>query len=231
MLNETRLSYEFRGLNPADQGNPMGAIMSQPIRGEFLIHVDVATIMSNRTEGAHNQVVRVRTLDQVDHPISMRELAWDGPSRFVHHDFMRLPGTDVQNWIETDAPLTCWQDGKPMSVLSAKGRRRTPMARHIMGKWVIHIAAPVLIKNRAEGRNDPVIAIRSAGSDWAKDVIFARKVEWSGPTRMVHRPTTPIPGTNGRGISFIETDAVLTAYVDGRPPIVLYGWDNAQAAA
>jgi hypothetical protein len=34
------------------------------------------------------------------------------------------------------------------------------------------------------------------------------------PTRMVHRPTTPVPGTNGRGVSFVETDADLTLYVD-----------------
>jgi hypothetical protein len=30
-----------------------------------------------------------------------------------------------------------------------------------------------------------VIAVRRAHNDWATDVIFARKVEWSGPTRIV----------------------------------------------
>ncbi|TXM69652.1 hypothetical protein [Methylobacterium sp. WL120] len=192
-----------------------------PVRGEFLIHVDVPSIMSNRSNGEHKAVTVTRRLSDPTAAHLARELAWDGPTRFVHHEFMKIEGTDIQNWVETDVPVTCWRD-TGLEVMTAKPDEVVnPMTKPILGGFVIHIAAPVLMKNRQEGRNDPVIAVRKAFTNWATDVVFARKVEWSGPTRMVHRPSTPIPGTNGRGVAFLETDADLTLYVDGQDPIVL----------
>lgn len=192
-----------------------------PVRGEFLIHVDVPTIMSNRSNGEHKPVTVTRRLSDPTAAHLARELAWDGPTRFVHHEFMKLEGTDIQNWVETDAPVTCWRD-TGLEVMTPKPDMVVnPMTKPILGAFVIHIAAPVLMKNRAEGRNDPVIAVRQAYTNWATDVHFARRVEWSGPTRMVHRPTTPVPGTNGRGVAFLETDSELTLFMDGREPLVL----------
>jgi hypothetical protein len=199
-------------------GNP-AVIM--PVRGEFLIHVDVPTIMSNRANGEHKPVTVTRRLAEPTLPHLARELAWDGPTRFVHHEFMKLEGTDIQNWVETDSPVTCWRDTGLEVMTPKEGQVVNPMTKPILGAFVIHIAAPVLMKNRAEGRNDPVIAVRQAYTNWATDVHFARRVEWSGPTRMVHRPTTPVPGTNGRGVAFIETDAELTLFMDDREPLVL----------
>jgi hypothetical protein len=192
-----------------------------PVRGEFLIHVDVPSIMSNKANGEHKPVTVTRRLSDPTQAHLARELAWDGPTRFVHHEFMKLEGTDIQNWVETDVPVTCWRD-TGLEVMTPKPDMVVnPMTKPILGAFVIHIAAPVLMKNRAEGRNDPVIAVRQAYTNWATDVHFARRVEWSGPTRMVHRPTTPVPGTNGRGVAFLETDAELTLFMDGREPMVL----------
>jgi hypothetical protein len=197
------------------------------VRGNFLIHVDVPTIMSNRAAAKHDPVIVARKLNDISKPELFRELAWDGPSRFVHHHFQRIEGTDIQNWIETDAPLTCWRDGeavRTMDAVSPASRQHTslrPMTLPILGGFVIHIAAPVLMRNRKEGRNDPVIAVRKAYTNWATDIVFARRVEWNGPTRMVHRPSTPIPGTEGRGVSFVETDADVTVYLDDQEPMVL----------
>jgi hypothetical protein len=200
---------------------PTGAV-----RGNFLIHVDVPTIMSNRAAAKHDPVIVARRLNEVAKPELFRELAWDGPSRFVHHHFQRIEGTDIQNWVETDAPLTCWRDGeaiRTMDAVSPASRQHVslrPMTQPILGGFVIHIAAPVLMRNRKEGRNDPVIAVRKAFTNWATDVVFARRVEWNGPTRMVHRPSTPIPGTEGRGVSFVETDADVTVWLDDGPQIL-----------
>lgn len=202
-----------------------------PIRGEFLIHVDIQTIMRNREKNQHEPVILVRKLDDIDNPIVVRELMWSGPSRFVHHDFMRIPGTQVQNWVETDGPLTalCDYDGVATLAPSHVGLVPKPMTQRIRGKFIIHVAAPVLMRNRQEGRDDPVIAVRLA-FDWENSVMFCRKVEWTGPTRMVHRPTTPIPGTNGRGISFIETDSPLVIFNDDHAPTVLYDFPARRAA-
>jgi len=223
---ENRARYDVRGLDLASGIEPLSGLMTDPIRGDFLIHVDVKTILANREAKKHDQVVMIRDLNDMDNPVVARELAWDGPSRFVHYDFQKIPGTEIQNWVETDAPLTCRKDGEPTTVLCRDGEvRKSMMSKHIQGKWVIHIQAPILINNRKTGRNDPVIAVRSVATDWANDVIFCRHVEWNGPTRMIHRPTTPVPGTAGRGVSYIETDAVLTVYIDEQPPIILYNWD------
>lgn len=195
------------------------------VRGNCLIHVDVPTIMSNRSNNRHDPVIVARRLASVATVEKFRELAWDGPSRFVHHHFQRIEGTDVQNWVETDAPLTAWKPDGTIDVLNPIPGTvlddMRAMTKPILGAFVIHIAAPVLAKNRKEGRNDPVIAVRRAHSNWATDVVFARKVEWNGPSRMVHRPSTPIPGTEGRGVSFVETDAPVTVYLDNEEPIVL----------
>jgi hypothetical protein len=199
---------------------PASAVI-MPVRGEFLIHVDVPTIMSNRSNAEHKAVTVTRRLSDPTAAHLARELAWDGPTRFVHHEFMKIEGTDIQNWVETDSPVTCWRD-TGLEVMTPKPDMVVnPMTKPILGAFVIHIAAPVLMKNRAEGRNDPVIAVRQAYTNWATDVHFARRVEWSGPTRMVHRPTTPVPGTNGRGVAFLETDAELTLFMDDREPMVL----------
>jgi hypothetical protein len=195
------------------------------VRGNCLIHVDVPTIMSNRSNNRHEPVIVARRLSDIGTVERFRELAWDGPSRFVHHHFQRIEGTDIQNWVETDAPLTAWKPDGEIDVLNPIPGTvlddMRAMTKPILGAFVIHIAAPVLAKNRKEGRNDPVIAVRRAHTNWATDVVFARKVEWNGPSRMVHRPSTPIPGTEGRGVSFVETDADVTVYLDNQEPIVL----------
>lgn len=217
------IGEQLRDARPED-------IMSYPIRGDFLIHVDVATILHNRAQNDHKPVAAVRHIATPEHAEVVRELAWNSPSRFVHHDHQKIPGTEIQNWIETDGDLTALRDFEGMSVFSTSVMPRPTTAR-IRGKWVIHIAAPVLIRNRKEGRNDPVIAVRSVETNWATDVIFCRKVEWDGPTRMVHRPTTPIPGTDGRGVCFVETDADLTLYFDQPEPRILRNFEAMRSAA
>lgn len=190
--------------------------MTKNVRGDFLLHVDVERILSNRAKGEHQPVAVIRDIDHVQKPLYCREVAFDGPARFVHHKYHKIDGTKVQNWIEVDVPLTVFRDNKPVKVLQKKGgpNKLKPMSKPVLGKWVIHVAAPVLLKNRAENRDDPVIAVRNVSTNWETDVIYCRKAEWEGPTLMCHRPTTPIPGTNGRGIAFVETDAKITAYTD-----------------
>lgn len=196
------------------QAHRQDARIGRAIRGDFLIHVDIARILANKEEGAHEQVTVIRSLDRIGKPIYCREVAFDGPARFVHHEFQKIEGTKVQNWVEVDVPLTMFRDNKPITVLRNRKGEPMPMMKKVFGKRVIHVAAPVLMRNRAEGRNDPVIAVRNVATDWATDVVYARKVEWNGPTLMCHRPTTPIPGTNGRGVAFIETDAPITVFTD-----------------
>lgn len=228
-----RLAVDYQGRNDRIwwvRNSVVEAVTSKrqgavAVRGNCLIHVDVPTIMSNRSNNRHEPVIVARRLASIGTAERFRELAWDGPSRFVHHHFQRIEGTDIQNWVETDAPLTVWKPDGTIDVLNpipgtVMGDMRA-MTKPILGAFVIHIAAPVLAKNRKEGRNDPVIAVRMAHSNWATDVMFARKVEWNGPSRMVHRPSTPIPGTEGRGVSFVETDADVTVYLDHEEPIVL----------
>lgn len=203
-------------------GGSEKAFMNHPVRGDYMLHVDVQTILNNKQNGVHDPVVVARHIDEIDQPAFMREAFWNGPSRFVHHDFQKIEGTNVQNWVETDASLTCFCDFETVVVMPDRNGSAAPMFDWIRGRRVIHVAAPVLSNNRKTGANDPVIAVRNVETDWASDVIFCRRVEWNGPSRLCHRPTTPIPGTNGRGVAFVETDAVLTLYVDGRPPIILH---------
>jgi len=215
--------YRVIGDHPA--AGPLAGLMTQPIRGDQIIHVDIATILSNREKRHHSPVVAIRDLAAIDEATIARGLYWNAPSRFVHHEFSSVC-RGVQNWIETDGSLRCSMDGQPDHIVLGPGLEVGPLVQPIFGRFVIHVAAPVLIRNRQEGRRDPVIAVRSAETNWAEDVIFCRRVEWNGPSRMVHRPPTPIPGTNGRGVAFVETDSPLTLYTDDAEPIVLYNWEK-----
>ena len=88
--------YRVVGDHPAD---PLAGLMRTPIRGDRLIHVDVATILSNRERRQHSPVVQLRELSEMSQASTMRGLYWNAPCRFVHHEHMRIEGTNVQNWI------------------------------------------------------------------------------------------------------------------------------------
>jgi hypothetical protein len=59
----------------------------------------------------------------------------------------------------------------------------------------------------------PAVVVRDA----AKPATFSvyHGVEWNGPSAL-HRATTPLPGTDGRGLVYITTDAALRVYTHPR---------------
>jgi hypothetical protein len=86
----------------------------------------------------------------------------------------------------------------------------------------IHIFVPVLHKRQTEGGDEMIWAVRSSiadsdGSRWNR-MILCRKVEWNGPTKCVEHFNDPLPGTGGRGVAVVYTEAELTIYWDAHLP-------------
>lgn len=57
----------------------------------------------------------------------------------------------------------------------------------------VHVNKFVLERNKAEGKNDPAIAVRTEGKFGSFDMVMAREVVIDGPCRFVYRPDEPMP--------------------------------------
>lgn len=82
----------------------------------------------------------------------------------------------------------------------------------------IHIFVPELQKRMQEGGDNPIWAVRTSVADhdgkrWNR-MILCRKVEWNGPTKGVEHFDDPLPGTGGRGVAVVYTEAPITIYWD-----------------
>lgn len=74
-------------------------------------------------------------------------------------------------------------------------------------KYCIHVHGPTLESNRAKGENKPVVVVRERRAP--EVMIFCRDVDVQGHCRTVHKPETPLPGTNGRAVCWVETDGPI----------------------
>ncbi len=54
-------------------------------------------------------------------------------------------------------------------------------------KHVVHVNQHTIKKNRASGRNDPVLTVKNY-----KQNTYAHEVEIDGPCRIVYRPNAPL---------------------------------------
>lgn len=89
----------------------------------------------------------------------------------------------------------------------------------VFGRFIVHVDAPTIIANRDTGSNNPVVVVRRF--DDLETKIMCREAIFSSPTRMCHRPNRPLPGTNGRGVSWAETDGPITIVTDDADPFVI----------
>jgi hypothetical protein len=89
----------------------------------------------------------------------------------------------------------------------------------IFGRFIVHIDGPSLDANRRDGINRMLVAVRRSEDPTKK--VLCREVRWNGPSRVVDRQNHPIPGTNGRAVSWVETDADLVVTMDNQRETVL----------
>jgi hypothetical protein len=82
---------------------------------------------------------------------------------------------------------------------------------------VVHIVAKNLVANREKGTNLPLVGIRRV-ADLDRHIVV-RHVNILGPSTLVHRPELPLPGTDGRAICVMWTDAALEVFVDAGQPV------------
>lgn len=191
------------------------------IRGRYCIYVDGAAIAKNVAEGSYDPVITIRETASGETMLA-RDVWWTGHSRFVYRT-IALPGTNVQGWIETDSDIVVNDGGVISLIRPKKSSARVPVGMAslpsmIRGNRVVHLDVPTLKRNRAEGRDAPVIAVRFPPDLSLEKAVFVREAHWSGPSRILHRPTTPIPNTNGRGAAFVETDSKILVLRDGLTP-------------
>lgn len=105
---------------------------------------------------------------------------------------------------------------------TSNGRPKRPVANKcppIFGRFIVHVDGPTLDANRRDGVNRMIVAVRRSAAPTKK--VMCREVRWDGPSRVVDRQNHPIPGTKGRAVSWVETDAPLTVMMDNQRETVL----------
>lgn len=196
-------------------------VFTDPIRGRYAIYVDGQIMAKNLAEKIYTPVTFIRDLDtDVTHRV--RDVFWNGPTRFVQRK-LPLKDTNIHTWVETDAPLTIIKDGQlAAGVLGfyQPGSPPTPASfgPHF-GRLIVHYDVPTHRKAMAENKKDFwAVAVRKG--DNPNDVTFTYEASWNGPTRLLHRPTSPIPGTNGRGNCYCETDVPVFVMTRDHPLLI-----------
>lgn len=85
-------------------------------------------------------------------------------------------------------------------------------------KRIVHVLGPVLAKNLKRPHDyeshDPVVAVRSLADP--RVALVGRHVEILGPCKISYTPADPVPGTQGRAIAVMETEAELIVHMDRR---------------
>lgn len=122
--------------------------------------------------------------------------------------------------VRRDAPPDRAPEQAPRQIEGGPAAPRAPVPVPIFGHFIVHVDAPTIIKNRDTGSFDPVVLVRRA--DDLSNPLFFREVYWNSPTKLVHKANMPLPGTNGRGVAWMETDGPLTCIKDGEKPVVLF---------
>ena len=90
------------------------------------------------------------------------------------------------------------------------------------GTWrIVHIFTPVLKKRQDAGpwkamNGEPLMAVRSSVGAYCRMRIY-RRVDIEGPSKLVELEK-PLPGTGGRGVAVMMTDAPLRVWYDDRAP-------------
>lgn len=84
-------------------------------------------------------------------------------------------------------------------------------------KRIVHVVAKILQESMQTGVQYELMGVRDF--ERREDLIIARHVQILGPSDLWHTPTEPLPGTNGRGIAYLVTEAPLKLYFDVEQPI------------
>lgn len=82
-------------------------------------------------------------------------------------------------------------------------------------KIAMHVHGPSMQRNHATGANHPVVCIRPA--DDLELAVIVREAFIVGPSSFVHRPGQPLPNTDGRAVSWVETDSPVWISTDDYP--------------
>lgn len=85
-------------------------------------------------------------------------------------------------------------------------------------KRIVHVLGPVLAKNLKRPHDyeshEPVVAVRSLADP--RVALVGRHVEILGPCEIWYEPDKPVPGTQGRAIAVMKTEAELIVHMDRR---------------
>jgi hypothetical protein len=84
------------------------------------------------------------------------------------------------------------------------------------GPRILHVVASNLRAWFEKKDPNYMIAVREAGQ--LADGVMARRVVIHGSSTLVERKETPLPGSDGRAVCYIETKAPLTVYFDKKHP-------------
>ena len=80
--------------------------------------------------------------------------------------------------------------------------------------WYVHVHGPTVRANKETRQNHALVLVRR--SDRLGEMVLARHAELTGPSRLVHAPTTPLPETEGNAVAVISTTSPVAVYLD--PP-------------
>lgn len=81
-------------------------------------------------------------------------------------------------------------------------------------KRAIHVYTKVLVERMKEDKGQMLWLVRSSLYDYKKAII-CRRVEWNGPCSGEDMFGNALPGTGGRGVAILFTEAELTLHFDG----------------
>ncbi len=81
-------------------------------------------------------------------------------------------------------------------------------------KRAIHVYTKVLVERMKEDKGQMLWLVRSSLHDYKKAII-CRRVEWNGPCSGEDMFGKALPGTGGRGVAILFTEAELTLHFDG----------------
>jgi hypothetical protein len=96
-------------------------------------------------------------------------------------------------------------------------------------KRAIHVYTKVLVERMKEDKGQMLWLVRSSLHDYKKAII-CRRVEWNGPCSGEDLFGKALPGTGGRGVAILFTEAELTLHFDGDKAEIIDMDDDAKPA-
>jgi len=79
-------------------------------------------------------------------------------------------------------------------------------------KRVVHVVAKMLQQNFATGQHRPMVGIRNKNA--LGKFVLTHHASILGPSQLLHTPQSPLPGTDGRAICVLHTEAPIVASFD-----------------